>query len=287
MAIKFVMCYTVNAVGWWDGIWRQRGCISSSVGNALGQVMENIMEKEKLSAILSIGICEDIRSEAEWLEKQIQEWGREQNCKIEILLFESAEQFWFHYKKGELDALFLDIKMPGEDGMTLAKKLRDQGDMLSVVFVTGEQEYIAEGYEVEAIHYLIKPVRAEKLHTCMDRICQRLDAMEPYLLLKTADSVTKILQKDIYKIEVFAHTLVYTTKQGSYEVVSSMKEVEQDLQEGWFVKCYRGIVVGIRHIETIGKSSLWLKIEGAESMEVPVSRRLYGEVNQAFITFWR
>lgn len=245
------------------------------------------MKKEKTAITVSIGICEDVQSEAEWLAERTQEWGAEQNFGIEIHFFENAEQFWFHYKAGELDALFLDIRMPGESGMMLAKKLRDKGDMLPIVFVTGEQEYIAEGYEVEAIHYLLKPVQAEKLYSCMDRICKRIDTEEPYLLLKTADTVTKVLQKDIYKIEVFAHTLVYTTKQGNYEVISSLKEAIQDLQEGWFVKCYRGILVGICHIETIGKSSLRLKIEGKESMEVPVSRRLYGEVNQAFIEFWR
>ena len=139
-------------------------------------------------------------------------------------------------------------------------------------------EYISEGSEVEAGHYLVKPVKEEKVKECLERI-----AGMPFMVLGTEDGVYKVLQKDIIKIEVFAGQCFYTTTHGKYAVVQSLKQAQKDLGLGCFVECHRGVLVNLCHIEAVEHNRVLL----TGGLEAPVSRRLYGKVNEAFIGYFR
>ncbi|MCD8337975.1 MAG: LytTR family DNA-binding domain-containing protein [Lachnospiraceae bacterium] len=229
-------------------------------------------------------ICEDNPEEGLWLQEKLKKWAHKKNVAVETARYESAERFWFSYEeKQRIDALFLDIQLPDEDGMTLARKLRARKNPVPILFVTGMDDYMAEGYDVQAIHYLLKPVSEEKLEVCLERIMRASDTEEPFVLLQTDADVVRILQKDIFTVEVFAHQCVYTTAERSYTVLESLKEAQEKLQSGWFVLAYRGILVNLFHVRSISREKVCL----TDGREVPVSRRMYGELNQAFIRFYR
>lgn len=237
--------------------------------------------------VMKIAVCEDISEEAEWLCEVIRRWSVENEIVAEITSYADAASFSFALEDALFDVLFLDIRMPGEDGVTLAKRLREQAYDMSIVFVTGEREYIMEGYEVEAVNYLLKPVEEKKVFQCLNRICEKSHKQEPFIILKTEDTVVKLLQREIYLVEVFGHKLVYTTEKGSFEVISSMKNARQELREEWFIICHRGVLVNLLYVDFVGKNSLCLSDDRRDfRREVPVSRRMYGEVNQAFIQFY-
>ncbi len=81
----------------------------------------------------------------------------------ELLRFPSAEAFLFHYAEDKsCDILLLDVEMGAMNGVELAKRIREENDALQIVFITGYTDYIAEGYDVSALHYLVKPVSREK-----------------------------------------------------------------------------------------------------------------------------
>lgn len=237
---------------------------------------------------MKIAVCEDISEEAEWLCEVIYRWSVENEKAVEITSYADAASFSFALEDILFDVLFLDIRMPGEDGVTLAKRLRKQAYDLSIVFVTGEREYIMEGYEIEAVNYLLKPLEEEKVFQCLNRICEKSRKQEPFIILKTEDITVKLLQREIYLVEVFGHRLVYVTEKGNFEVVSTMKQARQELREEWFVTCHRGVLVNLLYVDFVGKNSLLLSDDRRDfRREVPVSRRMYGEVNQAFIRFYR
>lgn len=237
---------------------------------------------------MTIAVCEDYKEEAEWLCETIRQWAVEKNLLVDIVSFENASSFLFALEDNVYDALFLDIKMPGEDGVALAKRLRGAGNNIPITFVTGEKEYIIEGYEVEAINYLIKPVAKNKVFECLDRIYDKVAYQEPYIILETEDTKVKLSYRDIYKVEVYAHDVVYTTKKGEYKVHSSLKEVQEELKEDCFITCYRGVLVNLRYVDSIGKGSLVLADDKTGfRMEVLVSRRLYSKVNDAFIQYYK
>lgn len=237
---------------------------------------------------MNIAICEDKKEEADWLCDMIRCWSVQNKIDAEIISYGDAASFSFALEDHSFDALFLDIKMPGEDGVTLAKRLRQQSYDMSIVFVTGEKEYIMEGYEVEAINYLLKPIDKSKVYHCLDRIYEKIQNQEPYLLLQTEDTTIKLPQREIYMIEVFSHKLEYTTQRGVFQTLSSMKEIREKLIPDWFITCHRGILINLLHVDTIEKNHLILADEKNDfCRKVPVSRRLYASVNEAFIHFYK
>lgn len=232
---------------------------------------------------MKIAICEDNQPEADWLKKVITDWAAKNQYGAEILWYSDTKQFLFAYEETCFDVLFLDIQMPGEDGISLARRLRARKDAVPIVFVTGLDEYISEGYEVEAVHYLIKPVKEEKVRECLERIAKRVEEQEPYVMLHTSDGVFKVLQKDILKIEIFGRQCTYSTFDREYTVVQSLKEAKETLASEYFVPCYRGVLVNVQHIQAIEHSRVVLT-GGKEAL---VSRRMYASLNQAFIDFFQ
>lgn len=233
---------------------------------------------------MKIAICEDYKEESALLGGIIHKWAEGQKLSVEIFTFENTASFAFTLEDCVYDVLFLDIQMPGEDGITFAKKLRQKKNNIPIIFVTGLDGYMSEGYEVEAVHYLLKPVKPEKVWECLNRICQRMELEdEEQLILDTPQGLAKLRRKDIIKIEVYGRKCVCTTDGAEYTVTASFKEMAEKLGGKYFVQCYRGILVNVCHIESIGKE----QIEMTGKIRVPVSRRMYPQVNQAFIRYYR
>lgn len=108
-------------------------------------------------------VCDDDRGYAQYIEALAAQWGWQTGTAVETELFPSAEAFLFRYEEcQDFDVLFLDIEMAGMAGVALAKAVRCGNDDVQIVFITGYTDYIAEGYEVSAHHYLMKPVKEEK-----------------------------------------------------------------------------------------------------------------------------
>lgn len=229
-------------------------------------------------------ICEDHQDEARWLQKKIKEWAVKSGASVSFSVYESAEQFWFSYEEDmEADAVILDVQMPGESGIALAKKLRDRQNPVPILFVTGVNACMAQGYDVGAVHYLLKPVREDKLEECLDRIWRLRLTEEPFVLLQTDGDTVRLLQKDIITVEVFSHQCVYATEGASYTVSESLKEAKERLHEDWFMYAHRSILVNLVHVKSITHTKVCL----TGGREVVVSRRMYAGLNQAFIRFYQ
>ena len=112
---------------------------------------------------IHIAICDDEQAEIDYLSTLVNQWASRKGVAIQLNEFPSAESFLFAYEGQHTDILLLDIEMGGMDGVTLAKKIRLMNKEVQIIFVTGYMEYIADGYDVEALHYLLKPVSEEKL----------------------------------------------------------------------------------------------------------------------------
>ncbi|MGN0690989.1 MAG: LytR/AlgR family response regulator transcription factor [Oscillospiraceae bacterium] len=118
---------------------------------------------------LTIAICDDNENQISELRRLLDDWSADKPFALAIDEYISAESFLFNYPDNPCGLLLLDIEMNGINGMELAKKRRSEGDMLPIVFITGYSEYMSDGYEVEALHYLLKPVDKTKLFAVLDR----------------------------------------------------------------------------------------------------------------------
>ena len=140
--------------------------------------------------MLYLIICDDENTQLSLLESYVGEWARERRQETDITLCRSAEELLFRREeKRETDILLLDIDMPRMDGLSLARRLREQGEGAQIIFVTGLSDYALEGYEVEAVSYLLKPVKKDRLFACLDRARERCGREEVALLLETPGEI--------------------------------------------------------------------------------------------------
>ena len=115
-------------------------------------------------------ICDDNAADLNDLSNLLSLWAADRGITVTIDRFPSAESFLFHYVEVKnYDLLLLDIEMGAMDGVTMAKRIRKDDESVQIVFITGYSDYIAEGYDVAALHYLMKPVNRDKLFSVLDR----------------------------------------------------------------------------------------------------------------------
>ena len=233
---------------------------------------------------LKAAICDDEPEQAGMLERYIKEWAVSSDIKIETRIFPSAEAFRFVWEE-EKDwwLILLDIQMEGEDGVSLAKYLRGEDEKLQILFITALPDYIEEGYDVSALHYLIKPIRRDKFFQCLDKAAKK-EEEESYLLLTTVQGEkVRAAQKEIMYMEAFAHTVQIHTKEEILEVRCGINTLEEQLEGKNFIRCHRSYIVGLAYTARIKKKELLLD----DGTSVPVSRRLFQEVNRAFVAYYR
>lgn len=116
---------------------------------------------------LKVAICDDEEKQRIYMRSMLEAWAKERAHLTEVQTFSSAEAFLFAYNEDmSFDILLADIEMGKMNGVELARVLRARNERLQIVFVTGYDKYIADGYDVMALHYLMKPVNEEKLFLC-------------------------------------------------------------------------------------------------------------------------
>ena len=107
---------------------------------------------------MDIAIVEDEPVHSKVLSQYIFTWAKKQNKTVHISTYTNAAAFLFSLEDRAPDAVFADIQMPGMNGMEMIRKLREKDSEMPVIFTSGLSEYLREGYEVQALHYLIKPI---------------------------------------------------------------------------------------------------------------------------------
>ena len=233
--------------------------------------------------MLNIAICDDEPVEIEYLTSLVQEWVKATKTFVNVSDFASAEAFLFKYEEDKnFDILLLDIQMKAMDGIELAEKIRETNSGMQIVFITGFPDYISRGYDVSALHYLIKPVEKEKLSEVLSKACDNLKKDEKFVLLSVDNESLRINLKDIIYVEAFGHSSCVVCKNGEYNVKLPISDIAKMLDES-FSQCHRSYIANIQYISRITKTDVVFD----NGKIVPVSRRMYNDVNMAFINFYR
>lgn len=224
-----------------------------------------------------VSICDDSPADRGYLSALVIKWAKETGREVRLSEYLSAEQFLFHLPDAGTDLLLLDIEMGGMDGVTLAKKLRAQNDALEIVFITGYSDYIAEGYEVSALHYLMKPVKEEKLFAVLNRAAEKLQKNERLLVLESGGELVRL---PVYRIR-------YADVQGNYVTVHAdrdytakmtLSQLEKQLDDR-FYRVGRSAIVNLTKIARVTKTDIFLD----DGTAVPLPRGAYEGVNRAII----
>lgn len=228
--------------------------------------------------IYKIAICDDNAADIQYLSTFVQKWAEQKQCQIQTDTFPSAEAFLFHYaEQKDYDILLLDIEMKKMDGVSMAKAVRRENDSVQIVFVTGYSDYIAEGYEVSALHYLMKPVHKEKLFEVLDRAVDKLKRNERVLMLELSGEMVRVPFYEIRYLDVHQNYVTVHAKQ-DYTVKKTLGEFEKELDERFF-RTGRSAILNLTCIQRVTKTDVYL----ADGSVVPLPRGQYELLNRAII----
>ena len=190
--------------------------------------------------------------------------------------FNGGAPFLRAFQDRPYDLVFLDIEMPEMDGITLAKKLRKVSKDVQIIFLTSHIEYALEGYEVNALRYMTKPVDTVKLRSVLVAVVERMRQAR-ILWIKTEMGEQKLLVKDILFMEAQnQNILIYTTKE-TYCVRYNLSDYEKELSQDGFFRIHRGYLVSLSRVKSVGKGEVALE----NSVSLPVSRTKEKELKEA------
>ena len=225
-----------------------------------------------------IAVCDDNPIDLAYVGKFLDIWSRQREIPVLVETFSSAEAFLFRYEEDKtFDLLLLDIEMGGMDGVTLARQVRRDSEDLQLVFITGYWDYIGEGYDVSALHYLLKPVRQEKLFAVLDKGIKRRRQEERFLNLESPGETVRIPLGEIRYLEVCRN---YVTVHGrkDYTVKRPLRDFEHLLEAG-FCRAGRSLILNPAFIRRVTRREVHL----SEGTILPLLRGAYEPLNQAII----
>ncbi|MBR1862830.1 MAG: response regulator transcription factor [Ruminococcus sp.] len=181
--------------------------------------------------------------------------------------FSDAEQLLKSFRRRPYDVVFLDIEMPGMDGLTLAAKLRELSAEVYIVFLTGHVEYAIKGYEVNALRYLTKPADEQKVREVIDYVLKKQDS-EKLLWVKTPEGEIKIKLSDVLFIEAQNQNVLINTAEDSYSVRGNISDYEKNLQSEGFFRIHRSYLASLRRVVRINGKEVIMD----DGTSLPVSR---------------
>ena len=200
---------------------------------------------EVVTMNLNVTILEDESAHAMQLKKLLEKWGRKNNIFLSIHHFSNKEDFLEkNYDEDEL--FFIDIELGFANGMEIAKQLRNVGFCGNIIFLTAFSEYVFNGYHVQALDYLLKPISQEKLEQCMKPILRNMKGT--YHIYQTKNEIIKIPYNKILAFTSFRHYVDITTELNNNEACYRQKITLKNLQSQLpkeFVRCHRTIIINI------------------------------------------
>lgn len=241
-------------------------------------------EEEK--DVLRVAVVDDEEAAREIYGALARDWARRRSIEAEVAAFASAEQLLFSLDDAPCDIVLLDIEMSGLDGMGLARELRARGERTQIVFVTGIIDHALDGYDVDAVSYLLKPVRAEKLEAALDRALDRVGREEPVLVVESAGEISRVPLTRICFLEARGHDTLVTLADGTRLVSTrgiARLEAELSRMSGLFIKTHRSYLVNLPHVRRITRH----EVEMDTGDVLPIARGRWEELNRAWLAWCR
>lgn len=186
--------------------------------------------------------------------------------------------------KKDFDIIFLDIEMPGIDGMAAAKELRSNGIESIIIFLTSHAELVYDSFKVDAFRFLNKPVNPVAFKEAIDDATVKIISTEK-LVINQKGKLHNANLKDIVYLEAFGDgTYIYDKRGNVYETSIQLKEWEQSLQEKNFFKIHKSYIVSLMYVKNLEDGKLELNYSNTV---LTVSRRNLKSFREAYMEFIR
>ena len=232
---------------------------------------------------MRIAIVDDLADERAQLRARLERQLQSRGAEAELLEFDSGEAFLAAEKERRFTAAFLDIYMTGMSGMDAARALRKTDPDCLLIFTTTSTDHALEGFQVRALHYLVKPFSEDELSGLLTELLARVPRPEPFLTVRVSGSDVRLRYRDIVSAEHFAHMISIRTAAGkTLATRQSFKVFTEPLKkDARFFICGRGVIVNLEHAEDFADAAFGM----TDGSRVYVSQELQKKARQAFMEF--
>ena len=239
---------------------------------------------------MNLALVDDLPYDLEYLQKLLSEYFSLIHEKLCVSLYSGGEEFLSVFCPGTFDAVFLDNLMDGINGIQTARRLRTIDSSIPIIFITTEESFALEGYTVQAMDYILKPVSRDRLSSVMNRLIGQKKS-RPVIEIKENRMTRYLNLDDVLYVRSVGHFLEIQTAAGSlrpYMSLESFLSLLQQLGEYGesslglrFQNCCRGYVVCFDHVSSFTSLSFVM----SDGSNVPISRPKYKEMKAAYASY--
>lgn len=199
-----------------------------------------------------IAIVEDERTAADALRAHLDHYATDRSEEFQVTWYSNAIEY--EETRQKFDLVFLDIELPGINGMEAAQLLRTYDDETPLIFVTNLAQYAVRGYEVNALDFIVKPVGYYDFRMRMDKAMRHIRRNGGRkVIANTRDGMRVLLMADIVYVEVTNHDLVYHLwgEDEPFVVYGSLSKLERELGDGPMVRISNSCLVNMNQIRLV------------------------------------
>ena len=235
--------------------------------------------------MIKIAFCDDDMEVLHQMNELLDRYRVERNEDITYAAFQSPFELLTEIEKGiRPDRLFLDVVMPGQNGMDVAKEIRQYDTNMKIIFLTSSPEFAVESYSVGAYFYQLKPIWEESFFRLMDAVLAECEKKKKNsLILRSKDGITRINLQQLEYCEVLGRKLLFHLENGAVlEGAGSLDDLAgQLMQHSNFFRPHRSFLVNMEYIQNISSRS----IKMVNDAEIPIPHGKCSEIKNTYMEY--
>ena len=234
--------------------------------------------------MFKIAICDDEMTSLMINKALTEQILEEERIDYEITTFEDMVSMIKGVldENADFDLLLSDILAVGMNGIEAAEEIRRLGDKLPIVFISSTAEYALDGYRVNALRYIQKPVQIDKLkEALLEAYAKSLSKANEYLSFQVADRIYKVNLDDLIYLESMGRDTYVVTKAETICVHAKFSDMENKVPANRFVRCHRSYIINLSEVKDIARYRFLTK----NGIEIPISQLQYTDVKKVFIEY--
>lgn len=201
--------------------------------------------------MVRITIVEDNPTDLARLVECLRQYETEQGEHFSVKSFSNPSDFLNTYRS-DCDLIFMDIELPLFNGIDVARQLRKMDCVVALVFITNMEQYAINGYEVDALDFVVKPINYYRFSSMLRKALRVIARQgEKEIVVQSSGTITRLRVSEIHYVEIRDHLLIYHTDQGRIESWGKLSDKEAELADHCFTRCSSSHLVNLRHVISV------------------------------------
>lgn len=228
-----------------------------------------------------IAIADDEAAMRDTMREYCERYAEDNRLKVAADVFGDGESLLAAFRRGLYDVLFLDVEMPGVDGLEAARSIRKIDEYVAIIFVTNMAQYAINGYEVAALDYVVKPLSYYDFTLKLTKALRSArNRGEQVLAIDTVDGVRAVAINDIRYVEAFGHYLIFHVGDVTYKMRGGMATQTAELEPYGFYRIHKSYLINLRHVSGMTASTML-----CDDDTLPIGRAYKSGLMQAYLSF--